>query len=59
VLVVGSRAGELVARRGSGQAADLWPDARMACLLQAEAFLADPALIYGRAPDARLPGSAP
>ncbi|MFO1255918.1 MAG: tRNA (adenosine(37)-N6)-threonylcarbamoyltransferase complex dimerization subunit type 1 TsaB [Sphingomonadaceae bacterium] len=58
-LIVGSRAGELVTRRGFGKAVELWPDARQANLLPETALLADPALIYGRAPDARLPGAAP
>ncbi len=57
-LVAGSRAAELVAQRGSGTAMELWPDARQVLHLPETAFAADPALIYGRAPDARLPGAA-
>ncbi|MBS3927284.1 MAG: tRNA (adenosine(37)-N6)-threonylcarbamoyltransferase complex dimerization subunit type 1 TsaB [Sphingomonadales bacterium] len=57
-LVAGSRASELVARRGSGEAIELWPDARQVLLLPEDAFLAEPTLSYGRAPDARLPGAA-
>ena len=56
-LVAGSRASELVAQRGTGKAIELWPDARQALLLPETTFLAEPALIYGRAPDARLPGA--
>lgn len=55
-LVAGSQAEALVEGRGRGQALALWPDARsFACLAQT---LLEPALrpIYGRPPDARLPG---
>lgn len=57
-LVAGSRASELIARRGSGEAIELWPDARQVLLLPESTFLAEPTLSYGRAPDARLPGAA-
>jgi tRNA threonylcarbamoyladenosine biosynthesis protein TsaB len=57
-LVAGSRASELVARRGFGVALELWPDARQVMLLPESALLAEPTLSYGRAPDARLPGAA-
>lgn len=57
-LVAGSRASELIARRGSGEAIELWPDARQVTLLPEGALLAGPTLSYGRAPDARLPGAA-
>lgn len=57
-VVAGSRASELVARRGSGEAIELWPDARQVLLLPETAFLAEPTLSYGRPPDARLPGAA-
>ncbi|MEY4953640.1 MAG: tRNA ((37)-N6)-threonylcarbamoyltransferase complex dimerization subunit type 1 TsaB [Pseudomonadota bacterium] len=57
-LVAGSRSSELIARRGSGEAIELWPDARQVTLLPELAFLAGPTLSYGRAPDARLPGAA-
>lgn len=56
-LVAGSQAEALVARRGSGQSMPLWPDARAALVLGEEDFAPDPSLIYGRAPDARLPGA--
>ncbi|MBA4161845.1 MAG: tRNA (adenosine(37)-N6)-threonylcarbamoyltransferase complex dimerization subunit type 1 TsaB [Novosphingobium sp.] len=57
-VVAGSRAAELVARRGSGTAIELWPDARQVLLLPETIFLTEPTLSYGRAPDARLPGAA-
>jgi len=56
-LVAGSRAAELVQQRGSGEALNLLPDAREVTLLDDRDFSADTALIYGRAPDARLPGA--
>lgn len=56
-LVAGSRAAELVGLRGSGAALALLPDARQFPLLPTA--LLDSALtpIYGRGPDARLPGA--
>lgn len=54
-LVAGSRAAELVALRGFGEANDLWPDARQLLVLPTSAYMDDPSPIYGRAPDARLP----
>ncbi|MBK6800808.1 tRNA (adenosine(37)-N6)-threonylcarbamoyltransferase complex dimerization subunit type 1 TsaB [Novosphingobium sp.] len=56
-LVVGSQAEALVGARGSGEALPLLPDAREVPLLGEAALLADINLIYGRAPDARLPGA--
>ena len=56
-LVAGSQAEALVAARGSGEALALLPDAREVPLLDAAALLDDVHLIYGRAPDARLPGA--
>jgi tRNA threonylcarbamoyl adenosine modification protein YeaZ len=55
-LVAGSQAEALVAARGFGSAITQWPDARCFALLPPQ--LLEPALrpIYGRAPDARLPG---
>ncbi|MBU1606329.1 MAG: tRNA (adenosine(37)-N6)-threonylcarbamoyltransferase complex dimerization subunit type 1 TsaB [Alphaproteobacteria bacterium] len=54
-LVAGSRAEDLVALRGSGQAFEILPDARFASALPA-ALLSDRlAPIYGRPPDAKLP----
>lgn len=57
-LVAGSQAEALVARRGSGTALALWPDARAVHLLAPADFTAVLTPIYGRAPDARLPGGA-
>ena len=54
----GSQAQALVARRGSGQALTIWPDARSFNLLPAHAMTGSPVPIYGRAPDARVPGAA-
>lgn len=56
--VAGSQAEALVARRGHGTALALWPDARAFGLLPAGIAGADVAPLYGRAPDARLPGGA-
>ena len=56
-LVAGSQAEALVAARGSGEALALLPDAREVPLLGEAALLHDVHLIYGRAPDARLPGA--
>ncbi|OYX15878.1 MAG: tRNA (adenosine(37)-N6)-threonylcarbamoyltransferase complex dimerization subunit type 1 TsaB [Sphingomonadales bacterium 32-67-7] len=57
-LIAGTQSEALVAARGSGAALPLWPEARHLPLLPAA--LLTPALspIYGRAPDARLPGAA-
>lgn len=57
--VAGSQALALVARRGHGEAHDLLPDARRFALLAGQDLLDDIAPIYGRAPDARLPGTLP
>ena len=56
-LVAGSQAEALVAARGHGEALPLWPDARALQLLPETAFLAEIHPLYGRAPDARLPGT--
>ena len=57
LLVAGSQAEALVARTGRGQAAALLPDANAFALL--DPALVGPSLtpLYGRAPDARLPGA--
>ncbi len=52
-LVVGNRAEPLVARRGSGRALTILPDARAFLRLPASALLDQPSPIYGRAPDAK------
>ncbi len=55
--VYGSAADQIAVLRGSGTAADIVPDARDTRLLPS-AFASLPVSpIYGRAPDARLPGS--
>ena len=57
-LVAGSQAETLVGRRGEGTALPLLPDARAFALLPAGLLTASTAPLYGRAPDARLPGGA-
>lgn len=52
--VAGARAGELVARRGFGQAIAAEIDAREAMALQPAALLATATPLYGRAPDAKV-----
>lgn len=52
-LAVGNRAEAFVARRGSGRALPMLPDARHAAALPPAAFFADPSPIYGRDPDAK------
>ena len=56
-LVAGSQAPSLVAARASGEAMALLPDAREALRLPEAQLSADLTPIYGRAPDARLPGA--
>ncbi len=58
-LAVGSQAEALVTARGSGRALALWSDARAFGLLSAGALSATVEPLYGRAPDARLPGARP
>lgn len=55
-LVAGSQAEALVTRRNSGVATALLPDARCVHLLPADIFSCDVHPLYGRAPDAKLPG---
>jgi tRNA threonylcarbamoyladenosine biosynthesis protein TsaB len=57
-LVAGSQAEVLVALRGRGTALDILPDARAFALLPNQILLDRLDPIYGRAPDARLPGVA-
>lgn len=61
-LIAGTQAQALAALRGEGQAGDgalaLLPDARKFQLLPQVLLTKDLAPIYGRAPDARLPGTA-
>lgn len=54
-LVAGSQAQAFVAARGSGTALALLPDARELAVLDDARWREDLILIYGRAPDARLP----
>lgn len=56
-FVAGDQAEALVSARGAGEALALLPDARALPLLPPH-LLDDPVLVYGRAPDARLPGGA-
>lgn len=55
-IIAGSQAEALVGARGFGTALALWPDARAFALLPPFALTSDVAPLYGRAPDARLPG---
>jgi tRNA threonylcarbamoyl adenosine modification protein YeaZ len=55
-IVAGSQAKALVSARGSGTALEILPDARCIPLLPPAVLLASHAPIYGRPPDARLPG---
>jgi tRNA threonylcarbamoyladenosine biosynthesis protein TsaB len=57
-LVAGSQAEALVTLRGTGTALALLPDARAFTLLRPADLTADTAPLYGRGPDARLPGVA-
>ncbi|MEA3264028.1 MAG: tRNA (adenosine(37)-N6)-threonylcarbamoyltransferase complex dimerization subunit type 1 TsaB [Pseudomonadota bacterium] len=56
-VVAGSQAEALVARRGTGQALSLHPDARSFALLPAALLGPADHPLYGRAPDARLPAA--
>lgn len=56
--VAGSQAEALVALRGHGSALPLLPDARQFLLLPEALVTSDIAPLYGRPPDARLPGAA-
>lgn len=57
-VVAGTQAEALLALRGHGTALTLLPDARRFALLPPALLAPDLAPIYGRAPDARLPGAA-
>ncbi len=56
-LVAGSQAEALIALRGNGTALPILPEARHFMLLPPSNLTADTAPIYGRGPDARLPGA--
>lgn len=58
-LVVGSQAEALVGRRGSGTARHILPDARSFAHLPAALVGQADRPLYGRPPDARLPGAQP
>lgn len=58
-VVAGTQAQALVAARGNGTTLAIWPDARAFPLLPAHALTADTRPLYGRAPDAKLPGGLP
>ena len=55
--IAGNQAGALVRLRGHGTALAVLPDARCFALLPPAARMADIRPLYGRAPDARLPGN--
>ncbi len=55
-VVAGTQAEALVALRGTGSAYQFAPDARQVLALPAALFTPESAPIYGRPPDARLPG---
>ncbi|BBC72337.1 tRNA threonylcarbamoyladenosine biosynthesis protein TsaB [Altererythrobacter sp. B11] len=55
-LVCGNQAEALVAQRGSGRALPLLPDARYVPLLPKSVLTERLTPLYGRAPDAKLPG---
>jgi tRNA threonylcarbamoyl adenosine modification protein YeaZ len=57
-LVAGSQAEALVAARGAGEALPLWPDARAFPLLPGDTLTREVRPLYGRGPDAKLPGQA-
>lgn len=56
-VVAGTQAKALVAARGTGAAMQFLPDARCFALLPPAVLRSDLAPLYGRAPDAQLPGS--
>lgn len=56
-LVAGSQSEALVSARGIGRAVVMLPDARSFGALPVASLLADIAPLYGREPDARLPGA--
>ncbi|MBM3595290.1 MAG: tRNA (adenosine(37)-N6)-threonylcarbamoyltransferase complex dimerization subunit type 1 TsaB [Alphaproteobacteria bacterium] len=57
-VVAGNQAEALVALRGSGKALSILPDARCFALLPQAELTERLEPIYGRGPDARLPGAA-
>lgn len=57
-VIAGSQAEALASNGGSATALSLLPDARQALLVPLGALTSDLAPLYGRPPDARLPGAA-
>ena len=57
-LVVGNRAEPFVARRGTGRALAVLPDARAFLRLPSTLLIDRPSPIYGRTPDAKPTGGA-
>jgi tRNA threonylcarbamoyl adenosine modification protein YeaZ len=57
-LIAGTQADALLAMREQGTALQLHPDARAFILLDLRQLSSDTAPLYGRPPDARLPGVA-
>lgn len=55
-IVAGSQADALVAERSDGTAMQILPDARHVLTIPASLLTQNTAPIYGRAPDAKLPG---
>lgn len=56
-IIAGSKANEMVASASGCRALDILPDARHVLLVPQELMTARLTPIYGRAPDARLPGA--
>lgn len=57
-LLAGSQSQALMAQRGHGTALEIWPDARAFSLFPPGQLTSETSPLYGRAPDARLPGTA-
>lgn len=57
LLIAGSQAEALIAARGNGHAVPMLPDARSFGELPRSSLMSDISPLYGRAPDARLPGA--
>lgn len=55
-MIAGTRASQLAEARGSGDAMEIWPDAALALALPDALLIEELSPIYGRPPDAKLPG---
>ena len=55
-VIAGTRASQLAEARGSGDALEIWPDAALALALPDALLIEELSPIYGRPPDAKLPG---